>query len=375
VGWRTLLAAARFHDVWLLTRQNNLESITDALSNSPRAKNVTLVGVDLSKRAMKWKRRLGSIGMQWYYDRWQKRAGVVGAELDSLVNFDVVHHVTLSSYWARVGVAELGKPLVWGPLGGGVNAPLSLYPTLGMRGAMAEIARYLVRPALAWKQNVRTTLDRASVVLAVNEETAQRLRSRAEVVPHATAASLGLLRPGERNNDICFVGRLIPFKGAVLAVRAFAMSASPGNLMIYGSGPERRKVLRLVRKLGLDTRVSVVGAIPRVELLARVQRSRMMLHPSIHEEGSLAIAEALMMGTPLVALARGGPQVLAQTWPMVPVRLVKPASPGKTVRALARAIDELWDVQAPVVTVPVVGVRSFQNDMLEAYERARHDSM
>ena len=42
-----------------------------------------------------------------------------------------MHHVTLASYWTRTGVAAVEKPLVVGPVGGGVDPPLRLFPDAG----------------------------------------------------------------------------------------------------------------------------------------------------------------------------------------------------------------------------------------------------
>jgi hypothetical protein len=84
--------------------------------------------------------------------------------------------VTLASYWTRAGIAVVGKPLVWGPIGGGVDPPIRLLPELGPRGMLETVARMLGRPAVAMFPPVRKTQKAAAVILVQNPDTGRRLR-------------------------------------------------------------------------------------------------------------------------------------------------------------------------------------------------------
>lgn len=373
VGLRTILLAARSHAVWVITRNNNLPTLRSFLRGRPEEPRITLVGCDLGPAALKMKMRFGFAGLQWYYDRWQRLASSVALHLDRHVDFDLIHHVTMSSYWSRVGIARLNKPLVWGPVGGGVEAPLTLYPILGLKGAVAELGRLVMRPALAFLHQSRGLAARASVTLAVNPETAARLGiGVTNVVPNATAAEVGEVRGGARRAEIAVVGRVIPLKAVTLAVRAIALVACPVPLVVFGTGPDLPRVVRLAKRLGVQDRVQFAGEVSRQEVIERIHRAALVLHPAIHEEGSLAVAEALMLGTPLVSIARGGPAVLAPLWPNTPVRLIKPTSPTRTARDLAAAIDELWKLATPVSEAPMAPIRTYGADILAAYETAAH---
>jgi hypothetical protein len=142
-----MLAAAQAHEVWVLTRQNNLQALQSFLNGDPRGDGIHLIGCDLGPGWRRLKQR-GRMGLHLYYDAWQRRAAVVGARLHREVGFDVVHHATFAADWSRVGVARVGPPLIWGPVGGAVRAPGSLRPVLGHRGRLAEAARVAVRPAM-----------------------------------------------------------------------------------------------------------------------------------------------------------------------------------------------------------------------------------
>jgi len=119
VGYRAVLAAASRHDVWVLTNADSVPAVAAAISETELAPRIHLEGVDfgLDEDAFA---RLTTPGFHWFYDRWQRRAAARALDLDRHLDFDVVHHVTLASYWTRAAVAAVDKPLVWGPVGGGV---------------------------------------------------------------------------------------------------------------------------------------------------------------------------------------------------------------------------------------------------------------
>src|SRR4030095_949314 len=132
VGFRAVLAAALVHEVWVLTNQDSIPAVRRGLEGRSEAERIHLEGIDFGVNA-EGIALLTIPGFHFYYDRWQRRAAARAVELDRLVNFDIVHHVTLAAYWTRTGVAVLDKPLVWGPVGGGVETPLRLLGELGWR--------------------------------------------------------------------------------------------------------------------------------------------------------------------------------------------------------------------------------------------------
>ena len=140
------------------------------------------------------------------------------------MNFDVVHHATLAAYWTRTGVAVLDKPLVWGPVGGGVEPPLPLLSELGWRGFFEDVGRVLARRFLARFGPARRAHRRADVVFVQNSATLQKIRAvgRLSLLTNATVVDLSNVHfTGSRDGDVLFVGRLVGWKGPMLALRAF----------------------------------------------------------------------------------------------------------------------------------------------------------
>jgi hypothetical protein len=126
---------ARFHEVWVITRANNRDSIECALAKEPLP-NVHWVYFDLPDWARVWKRK--QRGVHLYYYLWQIAIFFVGRKLQRQTGFDLVHHITLGQYWVPSFLALLPVPFIWGPVGGGESAPWDFTRGTGWRGRLIE---------------------------------------------------------------------------------------------------------------------------------------------------------------------------------------------------------------------------------------------
>ncbi|HEX6233936.1 MAG TPA: glycosyltransferase [Jiangellaceae bacterium] len=372
VGFRAMLAAARHHEVWVLTNADTIPAVAAAIADSEVAPRIHLEGIEfgLDEKAFS---RLTSTTFHWYYNRWQRRAAARALDLDQRIDFDVVHHVTLASYWTRAAAAVLDKPLVWGPVGGGVETPWRLIPELGWRGLGEDVGRRVIRRPMGRVGPARRPRHQAGVIFAQNTATAGRLNGRGDVVvlSNATVIDLDPVRPASpRNKDIFLVGRLAPWKAPILAVRAMRYVRDPDCVLrICGDGPERRRLERAARRWGVRDRVSFEGWLSRDALLARIASAGALIHPALHEEAGLCVAEAVALGTPVVCLNRGGPPAILKEWPDAWALAVEPAEAESTARAMAAAVDDFLADPPEVRRTPLRPRRSFEEEILQAYDR------
>ena len=373
VGYQTLRAAASAHDVWVLTLSDNVALLERAIARERLDGVVRVEGFDFGVSGPAFN-DLSMLRFQWLYDAWQRSLARRSFALDRRVGFDVVHHVTLSSYWTRPGVAAVPKPLVLGPMGGGVDAPPGLMPEFGVRGAAEGLARKILRPMLAEMPFIKGARKRARLVLAQNSQTSRRLGSsqRVVVLSNALAADVGPVHcAGRRSSDIAVVGRLLAWKAPSLALRVLARSRHPDAVLrFFGDGPELGRVETLARRMGLLHRVRFEGWVPRERLLMEIRQAGVLLHPSLHEEAGLCIAEALSLGTPVVCLANGGPAEIVRHWPASASALVPPSTPGRTAQGLAVAVDQFLANPPPIPSGVVTPATSFSAAVLEAYRFA-----
>jgi len=376
VGLQSVLAAASRHEVWVITREHNLPVLEPFLRNHPFRDSVHLIGLETDGLPLRWKNKAGLLTQHWHYDQWQRRVANTAVHLDTRVDFDVVHHATFAIYWTRTGLAALDKPFVWGPVGGGVRPPIGLIRVMGVRGGSGDALRVLTRPVVAALNRAPRVASRAEVVLTQNPETARCLgvQETAVVLPNALAAAESIPlseRSGASSNRphrIVAAGRLDGWKATALAIAAMQyVDDTTALLDIYGDGPQRERLGRLATGLGLTDRVRFMGNVPRSRLLTEMARASALVHPALHEESGLVVAEALALGTPVVYLDRGGPPILAGMWPGVPSRGVKPSSPDVTSRRIAKALDEVLGERLEATVHPTLG---FKDALLSAYDRA-----
>lgn len=379
VGLRAVLAAARLHEVWVLTRRNNIDQLRRYLTGHPGGERIHLVGIDGGRMALWCKRALGGIGIQWYYRRWQRLMAREAVELDRRVDFDVAHHATLAAFWATFGVASVVKPLVIGPVGGGVSPPPTMLTELGFRGLVTDGIRLMARRLFWLFPSSRRGLDRAAVIFVQNPETASRLGDTLPTRQLSNALSIELselpVDSMARTKELLVVGRLIPMKGAVTAVRALRHVHDPAARLVFvGDGPDRGRILRLARSLGVEERVEASGSMPRSDLLKRVRSAGVLVHPALHEEASLAVAEALALGTPAVSYSHGGPTQVMKNWPSELWTTIEADRPERTARRLAEAIDLFLAAPPEVPEGLIPPTTDFGDALLDAYETAVHRS-
>jgi glycosyltransferase involved in cell wall biosynthesis len=372
VGYRALLAAASRHEVWVVTAAESIPAIERALRSDSRAARIHLEGIEFGLSAERVM-RLSAVGFHWRYDRWQRLAQARAEELDRNQPFDLVHHVTLASYWTRAGVAALGKPFLWGPIGGGVDPPLRLARELGPRGMVEAVGRVLGRPLIARFPPMRRTQRVAAMILAQNPGTGRRIRRyrRIRLLSNALSVELTALSPPrKRTSDLLFTGRLLPWKAPILALRALRyLRDREAILRFCGEGPEERRLRRAAGRWGLSNRVRFEGWMSREDLLPELASAGALIHPALHDEAPLAVAEALTLGTPVVAIDHGGPAEIVGQWPGRPSALVSPGSVKATARSIAASVDRFLLDPPPPGNGTVRPRTSFQDELLWCYEQ------
>lgn len=340
-GWAWAKAAARDHQVWLMTHATNRPLIAPELAADP-ALAARIRPVYLQNPA--WARRLRRRGPLrfCYYVLWQvwtcRRAAT---RLHTRIGFDVAHHVTYASDWMPAGVGWVrGLRHVWGPVGGAstIGGP-RLWIRLGPRTALSELLRAALLVPLR-RVVGRTQARRAALVLGQNEDVARALRPVPVMVePHVAVEDDVPLRsaaaPGRPPTAVA-AARLLGWKGIRLALAALrSPAAARWRFDVYGDGAERAGLTRLAVRWGLDDRVRFLGNRPRSEVRDALSRADVLLLPSIHDAGGWSVAEAMNAGCPVVGLRLGGPATLVGAGDGV---LVDPR--GDVVGGLARALDD-----------------------------------
>jgi glycosyltransferase involved in cell wall biosynthesis len=145
-------------------------------------------------------------------------------------------------------------------------------------------------------------------LIAVSEDLAAELRHRnpraqVSVIENGLPEEAFLDRDLPRSN-ILYLGRLEESqKGIDLLMQAFACIAgrTDRTLTVAGSGPDEARMRALADSLGVGNRVLFLGHVPPAERFDLLASAELVAMPSRYETFGMVAAEALAVGTPVVA--------------------------------------------------------------------------
>jgi glycosyltransferase involved in cell wall biosynthesis len=144
-------------------------------------------------------------------------------------------------------------------------------------------------------------------------------------------APQGPLAPRSPGRMVVCVGRLSRQKGQDIAIEALArLGRDDVVLRLIGDGPDREELIRLADILGVSDQVEFWGAVPDPD--RHLRAADIVVVPSRWDGMSLALLEAMAVGSAIVATDVAGAEVLGDAGIVVPV---------EDVERLTSAIDYL----------------------------------
>lgn len=348
-GWNWALETARVgYEVWCFTTPEGRENIERELErvNEP---NLHVVFVDVPNWVNKLYRYQPGVYLHYIY--WQQNAYKKARQLDKEVNFDLVHHITLGSLQMSSAMWRLDKPFIFGPVGGGQQAPVAFKKYFYHWWKM-ELMRDVVSNMLVKiNPNVRQTMRRARQVLVTNEDTYKLARDNgAQHLSYFLDTSLpesfypaaiperipaGTLR-------ILWVGRVFARKGLPLVLEALSKVRPDINfeLTVIGHGPAAYMIPEWLTQYKLEGKVHVKGQIPWEDVRQAYLSHDLFLFCSIRDSFASQYLEAMAYGLPLITLNLYGVKAFVPDEAAVKVEAT---TPEETTRKLAEAVAFFHD--------------------------------
>lgn len=124
----------------------------------------------------------------------------------------------------------------------------------------------------------------------------------------------------EKDIDILGAGSLIPLKQYEIFIEIIAELKKTIPVIkaeICGTGPEYRKLQRLINILSLQQNIILSGEKTHEDLLDTMQRAKLFLHPSSYEGFGIVCIEALYAGAKVVSFCKPM-HALIKHWHTVP---------------------------------------------------------
>lgn len=244
--------------------------------------------------------------------------------------FDLVHRITPLSPTSQSIIArrlaKIGVPFVVGPLNGGVPWPKGFVDRQHAEGEWLSHVRGLYKLLPGYRLMRR----HSSAIIVGSKHTHEQMpiwcHDRCVYIPENG------IDPGRFSSKrthkaslplkAAFLGRLVPYKGADILIRAATRFLQAGELELHivGDGPQRSSLAGLVEERGLGDHVSFHGWAAHEDVQKILRGCDFLALPSVREFGGGVVLEAMALGlTPIIADYAGPSELITdQTGIRVP---------------------------------------------------------
>ncbi len=174
-------------------------------------------------------------------------------------------------------------------------------------GSLTRFRRILFH---LYKPFLNHVINNAAKIICISEVEREMLlsdfvinESKITIIPNGVDEEL--LKTSQKRNDkqILSVGRLdLVHKKTDKLIKAFKLVANnfDGRLILVGDGPDKGKILDLIRKLSLEERVTIKSHLTKHELFEEYSQASIFVMASENETFGIAVAEALAAGLKVV---------------------------------------------------------------------------
>jgi glycosyltransferase involved in cell wall biosynthesis len=317
-GWYVVSALAKEHDCFVITGGDSMPSLR-------RAQEEGLIPTNLKFRFLGQPEQYHPNRLIARFQSWVRFFIFTQRLLSSAKSwhaeegFDLVQHITYTTWRVASPLWKLGIPFIWGPLSGTELFPPSCHGILSFSSRCFEIIRsiqsFLARKSLA----IRACAQNAFCIPVPHKQAQsfiQNLRGSNCGVPlchnfffpETRMRALHTSRlntPSVRPLRAFAAGNLEGRKGIAIALQAIFLAKKAGVRIEYqvtSQGPELAHLQRLSKRLQLTDQVILGQRFHAADFAAALATFDIVLLPSLRDGAGLSIMEAMLAGcVPIVA--------------------------------------------------------------------------
>lgn len=259
--------------------------------------------------------------------------------------YDLVHHISPISFRYPNPLCNLGKPFVWGPVGGSIPYPPA-FRAVEKREPLLYRLKALDRLRLSIDPFLVNTLRAANAIVVTSNaaklQVPTQYRSKTVVIPEAFGNSVQ--RDSSAPIEASYIfssGRLVPYKAFEYLIKAFAASrrGSSTQLWITGDGPDRERLNKLIQMMGISSQVRLFGRVSKEQNLELMRNALYCVFPALNEAFGHVNLEAMAAGKAIIVTDWGGPADIVIDG--VTGFKVSPSNPAGFVNGLADRMLQL----------------------------------
>jgi glycosyltransferase involved in cell wall biosynthesis len=351
-GWKLVEQLVKFCDVWVITTNRNRDPVLESLSEGalPEAK-IHFVNLPQSHRLL----RKSFTGQYLCYYLWQRRALKEAMALHNEHRFDAAHHLTLGPEWfpSLLG-SSLPIPFIWGPLWEDDGIPKSL----------SRFKPKILNLRKSWEQTVQRWGRRrharnkaaqdARAILISDPFTLERFpridRNKIHFLPSYgidSAAGKSKTKANQERNTFRIISagpltRESGFDEIIRAFRLFVRKHPEGDFVLFGNGPEKKRLEHLISRIDRKGRIRIYPRIESEPMQERMQDCDVFICPFLGRDEGAWVVEAMASGLPVIGLDHGGLAMHIQDkWGIK----LRPGSSDEMGKSLVLALEHLYSHQ------------------------------
>ena len=311
-GWNFSHQISKHYNVIAITRENNKDKIDEFIDKfNIDTSNLSFEYYDLPYYLRFWKK--GNRGSFIYYNLWQ--IGLPLFILRKKLKFDFTQHINFHADHVPSFLWILGKPFIWGPINH--NEPMRKFFIRSNSYLLQDRFKFLLKwlrwnldPFLILCKNKAALIIGSSVAvkerLNIKDNKFKLLTTVSSQIPHSRFNKEQILSTNEKFTVIS-VGRLVPIKSFDISINSFDLfykrlsyeQKKLVQLKIVGSGPSKKKLVKLASQLESRNSIHFIDWIDQSDLFKLYMRSNIMLTPS-HEGAGAVLAEGFSYGLPII---------------------------------------------------------------------------
>lgn len=315
VGWHWVLEMSKYFDLWVLTRESNRHSIEPWIAAHPEYSHIRFLYYDWPKWARFWKK--GLRGVRTYYNLWQMCTNRIVKRTMRQNDIRIFHHLTYGNVLWKVSSYGQKQFFVWGPVGGLESIPEEYSQHYDKKSRMIEKVRRVVTSMAVWNRGFRKRCKQADLILCKTEITrdliSQRQADKA-ILFTDVAADISCVSGWDKKmkqdvTEFITVGHLDAWRGFDLIIEALPKVISKNSkihLTIVGSGPDKVRLERLVKKYALEAFVTLAGKVSMNIYKDLMKNADVVVNAALKEGAVTVSFDSMAMGKPLICLDTTG---------------------------------------------------------------------
>lgn len=361
-GWNFVRELARTQDVYLITHDDNRADIENHLPTLVDRDRIHVRYVKLPSM-FAWMRQSAYALLNIHYYLWQKAAAREAIQWHGEERFEIVQHVSYTRWWMPSAGAALvphGAKFIFGTVVGGDLMPPKFRRGVNLRALWGEWLRWLARETWRRDPTLKRCIRSASIVLCGTQSTYDAVMSfkpqRAILISSGNMSDESILAParaarkqhlesvaqnGNKPFRVVGVGGVSYYRGIDLVLRAIARSGIPNIEYVHAcDGPDRPRLEKLARDLGISDRVCFLGDAPHAQNVRTLATADVYAHCVLRDSMGTT-PEAMALGIPVLTLDINTPGLMVDDTCGYKVPVTDHTEPEQVIEELARTL-RLW---------------------------------